>query len=370
MGFGVSKGSIIVGVQATVWVSGFEYFSHFTWLVYCPRVPTSQQEVKDLSLPTCSGHCNPITHGTNEAILLAKSSCTSLACGDVLDFLSQLNIHFDVVLMMIMAEVVKTYKARFVINISELGEDDPLMLNDTSNDGQNDQLNWLMSTLEASNASWRIIAGFHSIVACDKNIEQMETKEAVEPLHRIFLKYGVGKLWTDLLSNNGEKRPCKSKSYTLSHLTTNFLASQGTGHNKCCALYQAQVASLVLLGQPKQVFDLGKWKGSPLRSTYPTSIFTGSLWYTGIFGAYYRFQPRNADAFVPVAPALEEPLLSFPEASLEEADMVNLASVMRFHVERGGFSHSFIYYRTHSGPSVGWVYWVNDVIKNLPLNNA
>ncbi|CAL5376196.1 unnamed protein product [Camellia sinensis] len=129
-----------------------------------------------------------------------------------------------------MAEVVKMYKARFVINISELGEDDPLMLNatyttkasklrgagyfvkqvkipygqtldvifvdtsslqDTSNDGQNDQLNWLMRTLEASNASWRIIAGFHSIVACDKNIEQMETKEAVEPLHRIFLKYGV-----------------------------------------------------------------------------------------------------------------------------------------------------------------------------------
>ncbi|KAL7193376.1 hypothetical protein ACSBR2_025065 [Camellia fascicularis] len=79
---------------------------------------------------------------------------------------------------------------------------------------------------------------------------------------------------------------------------------------------------------------------------------------------------RNTDAFVPVAPALEEPLLSFPEASLEEADMVNPASVMRFHVEREGFSHSFIYYRTHSGPSVGWVYWVNDVIRNLPLNNA
>lgn len=139
-----------------------------------------------------------------------------------------------------MAEVVKTYKAKFIINISELGEDDPLMLNatwnfqsfkvpwyttkasklrgagyfvkqvkipygqtldvivvdtsslqDTSSDGQNDQLNWLMRTLEASNASWRIIAGFHSMVACDKNIEQMETKEAVEPLHRIFLKYGV-----------------------------------------------------------------------------------------------------------------------------------------------------------------------------------
>ncbi|GMP35672.1 hypothetical protein CsSME_00008032 [Camellia sinensis var. sinensis] len=68
---------------------------------------------------------------------------------------------------------------------------DTSSLQDTSNDGQNDQLNWLMSTLEASNASWRIIAGFHSIVACDKNIEQMETKEAVEPLHRIFLKYGV-----------------------------------------------------------------------------------------------------------------------------------------------------------------------------------
>ncbi|GMP35673.1 hypothetical protein CsSME_00008032 [Camellia sinensis var. sinensis] len=46
-------------------------------------VPTSQQEVKDLSLPTCSGHCNPITHGTNEAILLAKSSCTSLGGKDV-----------------------------------------------------------------------------------------------------------------------------------------------------------------------------------------------------------------------------------------------------------------------------------------------
>uniref|UniRef100_A0A5B7BKU4 Tartrate-resistant acid phosphatase type 5 n=2 Tax=Davidia involucrata TaxID=16924 RepID=A0A5B7BKU4_DAVIN len=139
-----------------------------------------------------------------------------------------------------MEKVVKAYKARFVVNISELGEDDQLMLNatwyfqslkvpwyttralkgqgadyflkqikipyektldviamdtgslqDPSNGNGNDQLHWLTRTLEASNSSWQIVVGFNSLVACDENTDQMEAKQVFEPLYDILLKYGA-----------------------------------------------------------------------------------------------------------------------------------------------------------------------------------
>ncbi|KAA8535315.1 hypothetical protein F0562_030318 [Nyssa sinensis] len=134
-------------------------------------------------------------------------------------------------------KVVKAYKARFVLNISELGEDDQLMLNatwyfqslkvpwyttralkgqganyflkqieipfgktldviacgywDPSSGNGNDQLDWVTRMLKASNSSWRIVIGFHPLVPCDENVDQMEAKQIFEPLHNILLEYGA-----------------------------------------------------------------------------------------------------------------------------------------------------------------------------------
>ncbi|XP_052180434.1 uncharacterized protein LOC127793766 isoform X2 [Diospyros lotus] len=137
--------------------------------------------------------------------------------------------------------VLKTYKAKFVVDISELGEEDPLMQNatrylqslkvpwyttnalkrrgadyflkkvkiaeektldlialdtgslkDPSSGTGRDQLHWLTRILETSNGNWHVVAGFHPMVACDKSIDQMvETKQDIASLHHIFLKYGV-----------------------------------------------------------------------------------------------------------------------------------------------------------------------------------
>ncbi|KAF8393063.1 hypothetical protein HHK36_021304 [Tetracentron sinense] len=141
-----------------------------------------------------------------------------------------------------MEKVAKTYKAEFIVNISELGEDDPLMLNGTShlsllkipwyttralkglgrgyflkqmpilhgqtldiigldtrslqdylcsgqsNGAGNDQLHWLTKTLELTDSCWRIVVGFHPLEACE---EHMKTKSSFEPLRSIFLKFGV-----------------------------------------------------------------------------------------------------------------------------------------------------------------------------------
>ncbi|GFS42979.1 hypothetical protein Acr_00g0082880 [Actinidia rufa] len=54
-----------------------------------------------------------------------------------------------------------------------------------------DQLQWLSRTLKASDSSWRIVAGFHPIIACDENIEQTETNQSFVSVRDMFLKYGV-----------------------------------------------------------------------------------------------------------------------------------------------------------------------------------
>ncbi|KAK3032353.1 hypothetical protein RJ639_035404 [Escallonia herrerae] len=143
-------------------------------------------------------------------------------------------------LLKLMEMMVKAHKASFVINISELGEDDPLLQNatlyfqslkvpwytttalkgqeadyffkrinisfgntmdvialgtgslqDSSNGDSNDQLNWLTRTLEGSSSNWRIVVGFHPLVACVENIKQLEAKQHFEPLQGLLLKYGV-----------------------------------------------------------------------------------------------------------------------------------------------------------------------------------
>ncbi|KAJ6296184.1 hypothetical protein OIU78_024090 [Salix suchowensis] len=142
-----------------------------------------------------------------------------------------------------MEKVANFFKARFVVNISELGEDDPLAQNASwlfppqkvpwystkvSNDGKvgcflehfnitrgkmltvvgldtgsfqdsmlmgstsdfkNSQLNWLTQSLEAAADNWIIVSGYHPVVICDK--EQQEAKQINGPLQNIFMKHGV-----------------------------------------------------------------------------------------------------------------------------------------------------------------------------------
>ncbi|XVF48445.1 hypothetical protein PTKIN_Ptkin03bG0190500 [Pterospermum kingtungense] len=148
-------------------------------------------------------------------------------------------------LLKLMENVAKAYDVRFVVNISELGDGDPLIRNMTrlspllnvpwyttgasepeglgcfvlqiklphertldviifntaslqdtmlvgSSNGTRDKLlNWLTRTLEATISSWRIVVGFHPLVACQENEEQLIAKQIHEPLHRIFVKLGV-----------------------------------------------------------------------------------------------------------------------------------------------------------------------------------
>ncbi|XP_059454262.1 uncharacterized protein LOC132184591 isoform X1 [Corylus avellana] len=148
-------------------------------------------------------------------------------------------------LLRLMEKVAKTYNAIFVVNTSELGEDDPLMQNGTllfpslkvpwyntrtkeghgascfleqiklpygrtldiigvdtgslqelvltgssSESGQN-QLHWLTRTLEATNSNWRMVVGFHPLVVCEEKKEELEANQFYEPLHHIFLRFGV-----------------------------------------------------------------------------------------------------------------------------------------------------------------------------------
>lgn len=64
-------------------------------------------------------------------------------------------------------------------------------LQDVSGGSGNIQLRWLSGTLEASNSNWHIAVGFHPLVNCGQNLQRMETKENVDPLYHLLLKYGV-----------------------------------------------------------------------------------------------------------------------------------------------------------------------------------
>ncbi|KAG2665126.1 hypothetical protein I3843_16G111800 [Carya illinoinensis] len=148
-------------------------------------------------------------------------------------------------LLKLMDKVAKAYNVSFVVNTSELGEDDPLMQNGTaffsslkvpwyttrttkghgvccfleqiklpygktldivgvdtgslqdlmlrgsSSEIGHSQLHWLTRTLEAISGNWRIVVGFHQLVACEENNEQMEAKQLYELLHHTFVRFGV-----------------------------------------------------------------------------------------------------------------------------------------------------------------------------------
>ncbi|KAJ7955609.1 Calcineurin-like metallo-phosphoesterase superfamily protein [Quillaja saponaria] len=144
-----------------------------------------------------------------------------------------------------MEKVAQTYKARFVINSSELGDDDPLASNATRHfsllkvpwhttrtlkghgvgcfqekiktpigitldiigvdtellqdsvptsslsSNKKSQLQWLIKTLEASTSNWRIVVGYHPLVVCGENEERMQAKQNFEYLHRVFRRFEV-----------------------------------------------------------------------------------------------------------------------------------------------------------------------------------
>ncbi|GMP35670.1 hypothetical protein CsSME_00008032 [Camellia sinensis var. sinensis] len=161
-----------------------------------------------------------------------------------------------------------------------------VVFKDTSNDGQNDQLNWLMSTLEASNASWRIIAGFHSIVACDKNIEQMETKEAVEPLHRIFLKYGVNAYLSG--------QPCANSFHTDNDISNRGPVTKGPYFT---TMHQRPVNYFVTLtGEVVDRLALQQW-GKEAITEHLDKIYRMSPNYK-LF-SFPRYGPQQVLCFVP-----------------------------------------------------------------------
>lgn len=136
-------------------------------------------------------------------------------------------------------KVAKKFNARFIINISKFGEDDPLMQNATwhfpsakipwystralkgqgvnhylkqfkfshgsldiivvdtglyevaSNGAGDRQSQWLIDTLENSESKWCIAVGFHPLVACEEDTPQTKLKHEFQSLHGVFLKYGV-----------------------------------------------------------------------------------------------------------------------------------------------------------------------------------
>ncbi|KAJ8753105.1 hypothetical protein K2173_017644 [Erythroxylum novogranatense] len=142
-----------------------------------------------------------------------------------------------------MEKVALIYKVRFVVNVGETGEDDPLSQNasrifqslhipwyttrasNSPNDGcfvkeiiithdkvlhivgvntvsvqesmkstggfHDNQLNCLTQTLEATSGNWLVVVGYHSVVVCEENKEQIKPKQIHKSLQDIFLKYGV-----------------------------------------------------------------------------------------------------------------------------------------------------------------------------------
>ncbi|XP_038700498.1 uncharacterized protein LOC119997498 isoform X2 [Tripterygium wilfordii] len=143
-----------------------------------------------------------------------------------------------------MESVAKAYDAKLVVNISELGENNPLLLNATSHShlqkipwyttrvskGQqvgcfadeiklphgrslnligvdtgslqdlihgessidigNKQLNWLTRRLETTNSNWCMVVGFHPLFSCEDKF-QMKSELHNGPLHQVFIKHGV-----------------------------------------------------------------------------------------------------------------------------------------------------------------------------------
>ncbi|KAM6553119.1 hypothetical protein CsatB_013881 [Cannabis sativa] len=144
-----------------------------------------------------------------------------------------------------MEKAVKTYKARFVVNVGEFGEHDPLLQNASQlvsspkipwyttrvsksheergnflkqvnlshgrtlniiglNTGllqnvhpgpleetEDNQFLWLTRTLEETSGNWRIVVGLHPLAECKEGDEKMETNHAFETLQQTLMTFEV-----------------------------------------------------------------------------------------------------------------------------------------------------------------------------------
>ncbi|KAM1201213.1 hypothetical protein FF1_017508 [Malus domestica] len=142
-----------------------------------------------------------------------------------------------------MEKVAKKYNAEFVVDVSNLGEDDPLMQNGTlhfsslkvpwyttrvsegkgrgyfqkmiklpyektldvivvdtgllqnltvgSSEVGNNQLHWLRRTLETTGSNWRIVVGFHPLAICEDVEDRMEAEQVFDSLRSTFTKFEV-----------------------------------------------------------------------------------------------------------------------------------------------------------------------------------
>ncbi|XP_015059551.1 uncharacterized protein LOC107005468 [Solanum pennellii] len=174
-------------------------------------------------------------------------------------------------------KVAKKFNARFVINISELGEDDPLMQNATwrfpsvkipwystralkgqgvnhylkqfkfahgsldiivvdtglyevaSNGAGDSQSQWLIDTLENSESKWCIAVGFHPLVVCEEDAPQTKLKHKFQSLHGLFLKYGVDAyISAPVCADNVEERHiARYKGPLLTKVNQNLPCSMG-----------------------------------------------------------------------------------------------------------------------------------------------
>ncbi|XP_022882843.1 uncharacterized protein LOC111399643 isoform X3 [Olea europaea var. sylvestris] len=68
------------------------------------------------------------------------------------------------------------------------------LLQNSSSVPENEQLQWLTTTLKESSSNWKIVFGFHHLVTSEDNVQKREP--IFERLYSILLNYGVNAYWS------------------------------------------------------------------------------------------------------------------------------------------------------------------------------
>ncbi|XP_022882846.1 uncharacterized protein LOC111399644 isoform X3 [Olea europaea var. sylvestris] len=68
------------------------------------------------------------------------------------------------------------------------------LLQNSSSVPENEQLQWLTTTLNESSSNWKIVFGFHHLVTSEDNVQKREP--IFERLYSILLNYGVNAYWS------------------------------------------------------------------------------------------------------------------------------------------------------------------------------
>ncbi|CAD6337432.1 unnamed protein product [Miscanthus lutarioriparius] len=94
-----------------------------------------------------------------------------------------------------METIAKAYEVKFVLDVAQLGEDDPLWQNEPLHDGKistsyRGQTKWLDQSLALTDSSWKIVVGYDPLLVCNGE-ETPETTKFYVPFQHIFAKYEV-----------------------------------------------------------------------------------------------------------------------------------------------------------------------------------